>query len=662
MKVIFYTGMVVIIILLVFFVVSLVFPMIPADNITTSDEINFVDSYDHYYNSEISDYEQHYFCKDYSTFDNIELNRIPNVNVLMQRLLNPINSSWPMYCHDVRHTGRSPYNTTDNYGVEQWRFWTDYGIESSPAIGDDGVIYFGSLDDYLYALYPNGTEKWRFDCVDWVSSSPALSDDGTIYIGSWDAHLYAVNPDGTEKWRFYTYDTVISSPAISEDGIIYFGVLGPGNNIGRLYALYPNGTEKWHFDTAAWIYKSPAIGVDGIIYISSEDNHLYALYPNNGSLKWSFVFGGWPSSPSIGDNGTIYIASDDGYLYAVNPNGTQNWRHYIDWGSGQTPAIAIDGTIYIGYKYLYAINPNGTRKWTFNCGGNYLHVTTSVAISNEGTVYFGATEGTNRGDIIAVYQNGTEKWRRTIADDWVDSSPAINNDGTIYIGSSSRNQGWSYGYLYAFHIGELEVDANGPYYGLINQSVQFVGSATGGSRPYSWFWDFGDGQSSEEQNPAHTYIYSGNFTVTLTVTDNNGNTSNNTTWAKIKETNNPPDKPSITGPKRIRVDHTHNFNFNTTDIDNDEGVYYYIDWGDNSNSGWIGPYELGKEITKTHKWSKIGTYTISCKAKDVYNFESERTTFKIFITFSRNRVLYNSFFMRFLERFPLFQKLLNFSL
>ena len=38
----------------------------------------------------------------------------------------------------------------------------------------------------------------------------------------------------------------------------------------------------------------------------------------------------------------------------------------------------------------------------------------------------------------------------------------------------------------------------------------------------SWFWDFGDGKTSTEQNPNHRYRKSGNYSVTLTVTDDGG--------------------------------------------------------------------------------------------------------------------------------------------
>jgi len=38
----------------------------------------------------------------------------------------------------------------------------------------------------------------------------------------------------------------------------------------------------------------------------------------------------------------------------------------------------------------------------------------------------------------------------------------------------------------------------------------------------SWFWDFGDGSTSTQQNPTHRYESAGTYTVTLTVTDDDG--------------------------------------------------------------------------------------------------------------------------------------------
>lgn len=77
--------------------------------------------------------------------------------------------------------------------------------------------------------------------------------------------------------------------------------------------------------------------------------------------------------------------------------------------------------------------------------------------------------------------------------------------------------------------------ANGPYAGTVNVAVSF--SSAGSDDPdgviETYLWDFGDGQTSAEANPSHTYTAAGNYTVTLTVTDNSGLTDSDTASADI---------------------------------------------------------------------------------------------------------------------------------
>jgi PKD repeat protein len=53
--------------------------------------------------------------------------------------------------------------------------------------------------------------------------------------------------------------------------------------------------------------------------------------------------------------------------------------------------------------------------------------------------------------------------------------------------------------------------------------VNFTDESTG--HPTSWFWDFGDGYNSTDQNPTHTYDAIGDYVATLTATTPAGNTS-----------------------------------------------------------------------------------------------------------------------------------------
>jgi len=54
--------------------------------------------------------------------------------------------------------------------------------------------------------------------------------------------------------------------------------------------------------------------------------------------------------------------------------------------------------------------------------------------------------------------------------------------------------------------------------------VTFTANATGGSSPYSYSWNFGDGSTSSGQSVSHSYLLPGSYVVTLTITDANGQT------------------------------------------------------------------------------------------------------------------------------------------
>jgi PKD repeat protein len=78
-------------------------------------------------------------------------------------------------------------------------------------------------------------------------------------------------------------------------------------------------------------------------------------------------------------------------------------------------------------------------------------------------------------------------------------------------------------------------NAGGPYSADEGTVVAFDGSASsdldGSIAEYSW--DFGDGTSDTGPNPSHAYADNGIYTVTLTVTDNQGAMDDDTTTATI---------------------------------------------------------------------------------------------------------------------------------
>lgn len=55
--------------------------------------------------------------------------------------------------------------------------------------------------------------------------------------------------------------------------------------------------------------------------------------------------------------------------------------------------------------------------------------------------------------------------------------------------------------------------------------VWFYAKISGGFAPYSYEWNFGDGQTSTEESPSHVYRDNKTYTVTLNIKDDKGNTA-----------------------------------------------------------------------------------------------------------------------------------------
>lgn len=75
---------------------------------------------------------------------------------------------------------------------------------------------------------------------------------------------------------------------------------------------------------------------------------------------------------------------------------------------------------------------------------------------------------------------------------------------------------------------------DGPFVGNTGGSITMNSNSTDADGSIGqYLWDFGDGTTSTEANPAHVYAAAGVYSVTLTVTDNDGESTSTTTQASI---------------------------------------------------------------------------------------------------------------------------------
>ena len=152
-----------------------------------------------------------------------------------------------------------------------------------------------------------------------------------------------------------------------------------------------------------------------------------------------------------------------------------------------SPAIGSDGTIYVGTGsgdgQLYAVNQDGTLKWKTDFIGDLIY--SSPVIGTDGTIYVGTFVGD--GELYAIYPTGTLKWHtgqvgKANIGSLIYSSPAIGADGTIYVGTDMGGVGELYaiysspGWTYATYENSMRTytNSNWPKFGQNNYNLRRV--------------------------------------------------------------------------------------------------------------------------------------------------------------------------------------------
>ena len=107
-------------------------------------------------------------------------------------------------------------------------------MNGQPSLIENGVLYFGSFDNYLYALdVKSGKEIWRFRTGEYGNSGSAVIKDGVIYFVPRDGILYALSLEGKAIWRYKTSGiSTWQKPPISGRGVLIISENGFLYHIG----------------------------------------------------------------------------------------------------------------------------------------------------------------------------------------------------------------------------------------------------------------------------------------------------------------------------------------------------------------------------------------------------------------------------------------------
>jgi PKD repeat protein len=167
-------------------------------------------------------------------------------------------------------------------------------------------------------------------------------------------------------------------------------------------------------------------------------------------------------------------------------------------------------------------------------------------------------------------------------------------------------------------------DAGGPYTRSVNTPITFsgTGSTDSDGEITSYEWDLGDGTTKSGSTITHTYTAQGNYTITLTVTDNDGAQGTDTTKAYITESTIQNIKPIADPDIPTKGLTNRSLSFSIGDSYDPDGLLIYYIW--NFDDGSV---IEGEDIySPEHTYSKEGDYTVTLTVRDNRGEESSKST------------------------------------
>ena len=409
--------------------------------------------------------------------------------------INGFGDRYSTFVSSLAPFGGELYAGTYRYPAELWRMapdgsWSevlDNGFGDSSNAGIDHLLEFGgrlyagtanfqSDDDNCQTGHSNGAQIWRSaNGTGWeqvVAGGFGDSRNAEVQrMAVFKGQIYAATWSGTEQHGLEIWRSATGNPGewtrVVSDG---FGdtnntvLLALAEYDGQFYAGTRNasGGEVWQSpDGQTWTQ----VNLDGF---GSADNRgvetLYAYGP--------YLYAG------------TFNQSSGGQIWRCAKCDSSDWNRVVGDGFGSVDNSAV-AALQILDARLYAVTNNytgaGMEVWRSQNGVDWERASASgFGDSNNRGPYYGNSVTVHNGRLTigtANYANGIEIWAKTLT-------------------------------------AEFTVT---PTRGQPPLTVQFTNTSAGDYT--SSQWDFGDGATSTETNPMHTYQQAGKYTVKLTVGD-----------------------------------------------------------------------------------------------------------------------------------------------
>jgi PKD repeat protein len=466
----------------------------------------------------------------------------------------------------------------------------EVGEHTSLALDENGyahVSYYDDTDGDLKYAYQDGS-GWYSLTVDSDGNvgqytSLALDGDGYPHISYYDDsgddlkyayqdasgwHSQTVDSDG----RVGTYTSLALEPtAPYTPHISYYDA----SNEHPKYAYL--GGSGWYSQTVgtgfpAGQYTSLALGSDGYPQISYYCHYfgdlrhtrqvtatgwqesVVAYYSENFNRAGRF------NSLALDDSGYPYISYYDEFLGAL--------RVAKDWAPN-------------GWSTMWTVDSVAAWDTSLVMSGTYPHVS-----------YYDALHL----DLKYAYRDASGWTSQTIDSDGDVgryTSLAMDGDGHPHISYYDADRHHlKYAYLSTRPIAGFTAD---PTSGFRPLTVAFADTSTG-AEVDTWLWSFGDGGTSSQQSPTHTYETAGTYTVSLAISGPGGTDAlTRSNYISVYE----PVKADFYGTP---VQGTFPLDVSFTDASSGPVEVWEWDFGDSETSGQQHP---------THRYTTTGVFTVT---------------------------------------------------
>jgi len=463
------------------------------------------------------------------------------------------------------------------------------------------TYYFGGLIDEVRlsaaALYSsnftpglgpasNTRALWRFDGQT-TNDFSGNGNPGTLQNAGYSTDVPTITNNAptvtiTDPVANTTYAAgstiVIDASASDIDGTVsrvdfYQGTTLLGADISSPYSFAWNNVSGGTYSvTAKATDDSGAVSTSSAISVSMLDTSSFHSLSLNGTSSYMSV----PNSSTINISGPITI---EAWIKVNSING--NYQDIVcreAWGQAGTGggyefSITNTGKVRLDlyqshnqYTTAIGVTTVTTNTWHHVAGvfdGNQMRVYLDGVLDGSLSTTSGPASGTSALNIgnstyTTYYFGGLIDEVRLSAAALYSSNfspglgPASNTralwrfDGqTTNDTSGNGNHGTLQNASYASDVPSISGSqrpvpvVGGPYTGQLGQAINFSsgGSFDPDGAISSYHWNFGDGTSTNTQNPSHSYQTSGSFPATLTVTDNAGLRASATATVTINGSN-----------------------------------------------------------------------------------------------------------------------------